>query len=236
MRHFKRLPFSSAPNARDLGGVPLPGGGQTRWGVFYRSAAPTAFTPEDLALCKSQGISHVIDLRAPGGYSPFREAPGIAYHNFPLTGPDQNPQNDEDVPRTYMAMVDKQETFRGIFQTLSAAEGACLYHCFAGKDRTGMVSALLLLLAGAGDADILADYAASYPYVMALNRAEAERRGEAWQPYVESLCWAASRPEFLEHFLWVFREKYGTAGRYLSRIGLTEPEISRLRQKLREDR
>lgn len=230
----KRLPLSATPNARDLGGLPLPGGGATRWGVFYRAAVPDSLTPGDIALCRARNLTHVIDLRAAGQPNPFADVPGIELHRFPLVDVEQVPDDDNSVPQAYMVMAGNYPAMRGIFQVLAEAEGACLYHCFAGKDRTGTVTALLLLLAGVDDVDIIADYAVSYAYILERTQAKADELGLPPTPYLEDLCWMASRPEFMIEFLGLFREKYGTAENYMKEIGLTDSRIQRLRAKLCE--
>lgn len=229
MDYCSRLVLSGTYNTRDLGGIPLPRG-VTHWGIFYRSDAPLRLTQEDLSLCRTRNITDIIDLRTPRettAYpSAFQNHPEFSVHLCPIYGGDQIPEREDDVPKTYLAMAEKHAVMREIFSHLANAKGACLYHCLAGKDRTGVVSALLLLLAGAYDSDILANYSISYSYLLESMR-EIMKQNSAIPP-----CAVTARPEYMEKFLQMFREKYKDVEAYLSQIGLDSFTIERLRHKL----
>ena len=104
---------------------------------------------------------------------------------------------------------------RAIFEAIDRAEGAVLIHCFSGKDRTGMVAALLLDLAGVDGADIVADYQVSLTY---LTGPEAHR--------------IPSNPENMAAYLALLGQ-YGGAAQFLSqRCGLPSDLIARIRSRL----
>ena len=83
----------------------------------------------------------------------------------------------DEVPLSYMEMADGTGQMAGALQAIAEAPQAVLFHCTAGKDRTGVVAALLLWLAGVSEEDILADYIVSGPYLQQMLRAKMHKRG-----------------------------------------------------------
>jgi protein-tyrosine phosphatase len=154
-------------NLRDLGGAQLTGGGTLRPGLLYRSAEPRPGRPEDAGELRRLDVATVIDLRS----EPERQAvPSVAelagarcWH-VPLLGdlpgerPDPGSVDPEFISRYYLSIIDRSAAelamlLRGIADALPA-----LFHCRLGKDRTGVVAALLLGVLGASLNTILADY------------------------------------------------------------------------------
>ena len=169
-------------NFRDLGGLPLAGGGTTRAGVLYRS---DAFYPGDAAPPEAPHWppSVVVDLRSPGetaicGYSwPAR----VRVEQIPLmrraavvTGRRDHGSGAEirrpvRLEALYLAMLQALPGKLASLVSLAAhADGPVLVHCAAGKDRTGVAVAVLLLAAGVEPASVIADYTATAPQVPAL--------------------------------------------------------------------
>ncbi|MFD7022720.1 tyrosine-protein phosphatase [Promicromonospora sukumoe] len=152
------LDWAGCLNARDLGGLPLTGGGTVRERVLVRSESPSYLTDDGVAAAGAYGLSRIIDLRRPEELVewPSRLADGPAYLHLPV----QAPGDPEEGPwvHLYQGMLDRHpELFaRAVGAVADAPEGPVLVHCAAGKDRTGLVVALALTLAGA-DVDALAD-------------------------------------------------------------------------------
>ena len=169
----KRYPVPGLLNCRDLGGYPLPGG-RTRWGVFLRSACPDTLTPEGLAELERMGLALVIDLRSsferrqqPSALAGLASPPVL---ELPLLEQISAPMpHTSDMGEFYIALLHHgQACFRKLFTRIAGAEGPVLFHCTAGKDRTGVVAALLLDLAGVGRQDIIADYEISHTLIAPL--------------------------------------------------------------------
>jgi protein-tyrosine phosphatase len=132
--------------------------------------------------------------------------------------------------RYLMMLEHRQAAFGEIFKTLAHSDGTVVFHCFAGKDRTGLVAAMSLALAGVGVDAIAADYAETDSQMAA--------RYEAWL--------AASPPEKLQEMrddlrcpperiigvLEHLEERWGGAEAYLEAAGLSSAAITRLRSKL----
>lgn len=130
---------------------------------YLRSDAPLAPTEQDIAYLLAHGVTMLIDLRAEDERlrkpCPLASHPAFVYHSMPVTGGGALPDSVEDVPYSYLRMVDRQMT--RILRTIRAAEGGVMFFCAAGKDRTGVVAALLQRQAGMAREDIIADYVRS---------------------------------------------------------------------------
>lgn len=164
-------------NLRDLAGLRMTGGGTIPAAVLYRSDAPY---PGDAvpATVPVWPPATVIDLRSTG------EAPAtycwpaqVGVHHVPLTrqaavvgsaaGPARPlPTSLEVVYRRMLDMVPHRLT--SVLRLAADTDGPVLVHCAAGKDRTGVAVAVLLLVGGAEPADVVTDYTATAPNVTAL--------------------------------------------------------------------
>lgn len=172
----RMLNLSGAYNVRDLGGYPAAGGRRVRWGRLYRAAELGALTKADLDLLDGLGIKTFIDFRRlseikdapdrrPAGLEaavclPIDPGDFTAYARTIGSGP-----GAEVMAELYRIMIrDFQEPFAE-FLALAAepARGPLLFHCAAGKDRTGLAAALLLAALGADRATIFRDYLLSNP-------------------------------------------------------------------------
>ena len=129
---------------------------------LLRSDAPLSPTPADVDFLLSRGITTLIDLRSEAEVQhkpcPLAEDPRFTYHHMPVTGGNAMPASVADVPLSYLHMVD--ERMARILRLIHESEGV-MYFCAAGKDRTGVVSALLQREAGLLREDIIADYVQS---------------------------------------------------------------------------
>lgn len=129
---------------------------------LLRSDAPLSPTHEDVAFLLSRGITTLIDLRSKEEVNrkpcPLARDSRFTYHHMPVTGGNAMPVSPEDVPRSYLRMVDQQ--MEHILRIIRQSEGV-MYFCAAGKDRTGVVSALLQREYGMLPETIAAEYAIS---------------------------------------------------------------------------
>ena len=168
----------SLPNCRELGGMPLQGGKAFRKGVFIRSSSPEKLTPEQILEVKEYGVKCVVDLRAEAELkdfgNPFQNDPDVDFCFVSLFPGDPNNLSDEllDFIRKrhlgdyYVRIC--EDLGKDVIKTmryLLNSKGLTLFHCTHGKDRTGTITALLYLLAGASRENIILNYQASYKYL-----------------------------------------------------------------------
>ncbi len=173
----RKLDWPNNLNARDLGGLPAQNGrAQTRRGVFIRSDSPHRFTPEGIRAALEYGVRVVIDLRLPTELeklpNPLAQVDGIRYlPESLLEQRDLETWEVDDQLRVDWnreAVIHKQKRIAEILQIMAEADGAVMFHCHAGKDRTGIIAAMLLGIAGAPPEVIAQDYALSDVYLAEL--------------------------------------------------------------------
>ncbi|WP_159459716.1 tyrosine-protein phosphatase [Scatolibacter rhodanostii] len=225
----RRIILDNTENTRDLGGYPTDEAKITKYGVFLRSAVPVNLSKADSKMLKQMGINTIIDFRVEDEIervpSYFADKADFIYYSLPIRGSHYMRNGPEAISAAYMKML-QSEAMPKIFKIQAEMSGGCLFHCTAGKDRTGTVAAILLLLAGVSDLDIVADYVMSYPY-LARFLTIFQKEDPNFPAYV-----LRSDPEYMQGFLALFHEEYGTAENYLASIGVTNQEIEKLRAKL----
>ena len=221
--------LSATANTRDLGGFPVSGGGETQRNSVWRSDAPVTYCEADEQRLKALGITTVIDLRTDGeaGEKPCAYAgrPGFTYHHLPITAGSVPPATLEDVPFTYLDIA-RQGEMASALRTIAEAETGVLFCCTAGKDRTGVLAALLLLACGVEPSRIVVDYAASRYY----NRARLEKY-LAEHPETDRRVVLANEIS-MERFLKLLTAQYGGIARYFEQVGLSAADLERIRKRL----
>ncbi|GGL51543.1 tyrosine-protein phosphatase [Sporolactobacillus putidus] len=227
---IRRIPLSSTLNTRDLGGYPAADGKATQFGRIIRSDAPVDLTSDDFVLLKRLGVTAAIDFRSDEEItsvpSAFEHAPDFDYYHCPFAIGNRDPGSKAGVPPLYAKIISDIPIMQQIMRIIAGQEGGVLIHCAAGKDRTGVVSALLLLTAGVCVSDILADYQVTYTYIRLKVREGLRQHPE--RPSYDG----RSDMEYMEKTLDHFFETYGNVTNYLQKIGLNSDEISSLREKL----
>lgn len=166
----------SLGNFRDLGGLPLANGGRTRHGRLYRSPRLTGLSPADIASLEDRAVAAIVDFRgqheaetAPLVLSPLLMQRRVGFAIEPQAGARiriaeaQGPMSHEMahaiMVESYRAYVtDHAPTYARFIRFVAAADGPVIFHCSAGKDRTGFGAALLLASLGVTEEAILADY------------------------------------------------------------------------------
>ena len=189
------LNFEGIHNLRDLGGYATADGRQVQWGKLYRSANFAEATPADLAALSQLGLATFIDLRSTPEKAeepnrlpdplPFEvvEIPILDEGNQALVGEVMERVESGDFdgfdPGQKMQQANRQfasvftPQFRQLFATVVAADGApVLWHCTAGKDRTGFAAAVLLRILGVPRETIMQDYMASLEPALASRKSQ----------------------------------------------------------------
>ncbi|TQM38554.1 tyrosine-protein phosphatase [Pseudonocardia cypriaca] len=234
------LALEGLDNIRDVGGLPLRGGGTTRSGVLLRSASLRYCTPSDVKhLVEEFGLRLVLDLRTRREIelhvSPTALADAgvetVALSFIPEEGREL-PETEEDVdPLTgiYLGYLrDRAENVVTAVRRLAAA-GPTLVHCAAGKDRTGVFVALVLDAVGVERDAVVADYALSGERIEALFRRWTAASG---QPMPADLTPHLPRAEAMAAVLDHLDAEHGGAAGWLLAHGLEEDALARLRERL----
>lgn len=228
--------FPSLLNARDLGGYPTLDGGVTRRRSLLRADDLAQLSPEGLQALLEYGVETVLDLRWPeetaSAPNPVSRLVGVRYVAVSLLA---DTPNEWGALGGYCAkehwncavLERMQPRLREALATIAtAAPGPLLFHCVAGKDRTGIIAALMLALANVIPSAIAADYAASTG-----NLREAYLRRYA-DSDPGAIIEAVRCPEETVYNMLAYLERAGGIHTYLRRIGLGADEIARLRARL----
>jgi protein-tyrosine phosphatase len=232
--------LQGAENVRDLGGLPLRGGGRTRFGQLLRSARLAELTDADVRfLVEDYGVRTVIDLRSPGeverdGPSPLERAGVRTEHLSVLPeGERPIPRADED-PKLFSYrgyLVHRPENMLAAVRLLTEPDGGpALVHCAAGKDRTGVFCALVADAVGVERDAVVHDYAMSNERLLAVLR---QGVGEEYQIDPDEVQLYRCPPEVMSALLREL-DADGAATGWLHRHGLTEEELARLRARFVE--
>ena len=232
------LNFPALLNARDLGGYPTTDGGTTKWRSLIRADDLVQLTPAGIEALTQFGVGTVIDLRWPEearrSPTPISQTlPQVSYQRISLlVGNETDWQGVRlDCPKEMWkcAVLDHTRAeLKQVLQAISAAPPTpVLFHCVAGKDRTGIISALLLTLADVAPEAIAYDYAVSGQNLLA---AYLERYADVDPDVIEE---AVRCPEQGVYNMLDYLAQRGGVSAYLREIGLQEREIEQLRTRLR---
>jgi protein-tyrosine phosphatase len=235
--------LDGAHNFRDLGGLPTGDGGTTRFGVMFRSDALHHLQPTDVERLTELGMRMVIDLRSSvelerTGRGPLEDTP-IGWLHAPLShgGAVLPPALAEgDLGRHYVeSLADRTETLTAIITQLAGAGNLpAVFHCTAGKDRTGMVAALVLSLVGVDDEVIVEDYTLTderMALVMERIRAEGDFP-EPLAPVAASV--ARAEASSMQTFLAALASTHGGAHGWARSAGLGDDVLGALHEVLVE--
>jgi protein-tyrosine phosphatase len=229
-------------NIRDLGGYAACQG-QTRWRQLLRADGLHRLDAAGMATLADEGVRTVIDLRRDHELeshpNPFRNHPDVAYHNvslFEALDPTAMTGGDVLLDLYLAALTTRYGSIAKVLTLIAdAPTGIVLFHCTAGKDRTGLIAALILALAGVETAVIVEDYALTGPMIAPLLEtfiADAIARGsdvEAFRPLL------ACDPQTMAATLAFLIDNHGSVEAYLASIGLDNDTVGRLKARLAEE-
>lgn len=235
------LPLAGTVNFRDLGGYPTEDGARVRWRRLFRADSLNRLTEDDRGQIRHLGIATVVDLRTTAevdeGHFPHDEVP-VAFHHLPFMESVPDPEAFQAMPgllaSTYIDMLDEAGDKVAAAVTVMAdpANQPAIFHCTAGKDRTGVLSAMLLGLLGVPDEVIVEDYALSAHAMGALK----ERLAERYPDFADQILTAgemfSAAPENMERLIGVIRERHGSFEDCAAALGITASTVANLRSSL----
>ncbi|HJO10495.1 MAG TPA: tyrosine-protein phosphatase [Gammaproteobacteria bacterium] len=253
------LPLSGGRNFRDLGGFKTEDGGRVRWGQLFRSATLTYLTDQDYEYLAHLKITTVCDLRdskerrvEPTNWR-AEPSPGFVTWNytakstnhFSNSSPNENVepgQVRERLLQSYPNMWSKHALhFAGVFAELADGNTPLVFHCFSGKDRTGLCAALILTALGVERDQVLRDYALSEHCVdyMAIYTDPDDSNQLAPYPYLAGLpphllaVALRSDPDYLESAFQHLETEYGSVMGYVRKeLGVTQNKLETIRRNL----
>ena len=239
------LGLASDPNLRDVGGYRTTDGQWVRMGAVYRSAALSLSAP-DLATVDGLGITADYDLRTPAeiAATPDDALPGATYTNINILGDSsasisgvttaaQATAAMQEGEREFVTGTVEKQGFAELLTGIANADGPVLYHCSAGKDRTGWASAVLLTLLGVPEQTVMQDYLLSNTYyfdspaVQAMLKAMPAAEAAVYTPFMEV------QASYLQAGFAQVKASYGSMYDYAVKgLGLSPQTIAKLRAKL----
>jgi protein-tyrosine phosphatase len=242
----RHLAWDACYNVRDLGGYPMKDGGETRWRTYLRADNLCRLTPNGEKALVEFGVHTIIDLRNDSELAlephPFAQknghTDGPAYLHLSLVGEDEEDIKAIDeapsLEAGYVVILERfSKQMAGIITAIGdAAEGAVLFHCFGGKDRTGLVAAMLLALAGVPDETIAKDYAITDRYLQPFYDQVFREVGEDHAERERLATMFASRPETMRAVLSYLDREYGGVERYLLASGVRRQSIKKIRSRI----
>ena len=230
---YVRLPLEGTLNTRDLGGYPTKDNKVTKFHIYIRSDRLTDITDKDNENLKNYGITDIIDLRGKTDIqSSFVSDDNInrkyfKFYYIPISNEkyEEYLKNNLDkksfnhgVGYTYLLL--NKIRINEIFDILANSQGGVLYHCTSGKDRTGLISALILGLCNVDIPDIIANYEVSNTNL--LDKAMTD-------DYPENI--RKSYPVYMETFIKNLLNEYGSFEKYILSCNVSKENIEKIRKK-----
>ena len=249
--NLRRLPLDGAPNFRDLGGYPTTDGRHVRWGQVYRSSHLAKLTATDFEYLARLDISAVCDFRrederqsAPtrwhGPNAPEILLPPTPHRDGPTTlerlanGAGASEMTDHMHEVYERMVVAYAPSYRIALRRILDSDRPTLYHCTAGKDRTGVFTALLLLFLGVPRETVFADYLLSNDYVATARQVDAAAAEMKTTPDAVRAVFVADRA-YLEAALQAIDRNFHSLDHYRrTELGLSDQDLARLKSRLLE--
>jgi protein tyrosine/serine phosphatase len=249
LQRSRDLVWDGLLNVRDLGGHPTEDGGETRFGSIVRADSVRQLSDEGWKELVDYGVKTVVDLRADEELEadPPAELPVDVLH-VPFIEQNAWPEIESELEAAVKAAPDVATATRDVYliflehfnrnvaaavrAVANASEGGVVIHCAGGKDRTGLLTAFLLHIAGVGTNEIAQDYALSEERLRTRHEewlAKAQSEEERERVKRMSQTPADSMKGVFEEL----ERRYGSVEEFLRRAGLTDDELARARARLR---
>lgn len=228
-----RLPLDGAYNVRELGGYPTDTGSMTKYHRFLRGDSLSNLSDKDKAFLWDYGVRMIIDLRSEGQIQDSDRSvigiDGITYVQCSLMGQDLTDlskitpeQYNKGLALIYEDILENKKAIEFIFNSMAEQDGCILFHCSAGKDRTGVLAMLLMDLAGVDKYDCAANYEQSHTNMCRKN---GYIEG-AKKDYGKYIYFMFSVPETIITCYDRIIEQYGSIRNFLIECGLTDETIN----------
>ncbi|GJM39449.1 MAG: protein-tyrosine-phosphatase [Acidimicrobiales bacterium] len=250
----RRIELDGPDNFRDIGGYPTADGSWTRWGRVFRSDGLHGLTDTDHGVLERLGITTVFDLRSDGEveHAPDRLPAHVDHVHMPMSSDvaqqrsmlerivdgDLTKFDEDDMAEGYLRMLEGFPDYIARMVTAVAEGETVLFHCTAGKDRTGITAMTMLGLAGVAEPYILDDYEISAQYraqsSQGTTRFADQIREAGYDPDDFHAMWGSPRPA-MRKTLDGLRTKWGDHAAYVRSIGVADDVAGRARVALRRE-
>lgn len=224
------LDWPACRNVRDLGGLAAGSARRVRVGALIRSDNLDRLTGEGIAAIRRAAVTRIVDVRSEWECrsfpSPFAEDP--IWRNAPLADPEAPDAPDASLVEQYATLLDgyPHRIAAAVALIADAPPGGVLVHCHAGKDRTGLIVALALRIAGVRATDIAADYAVigdvDVPTLVGIDAPSGELPPELQAPRAATMLTTLGGLD----------DTYGSVAEYLRIGGCTVEQQGALRRRL----
>ncbi len=238
----RTIDLDGCVNFRDLGGYPTADGRTLRWRLLFRSDALHAVSDADVRRLRDDlAVTDIVDLRSTyelsnEGRGPLEREPIIFHHNPLFDGDpsaaDASHVTEMSLGERYLGMMEHGHAkITNAVRLLARAKGAAVYHCAAGKDRTGVISAIVLSALGVADELIVADYALSGERIDEIIARVMSMKGyqDTLREMPEDTLHA--KPASMETVLAGVADRWGSVAGYLGEGGLSADDLALLRSK-----
>ncbi|PNW29091.1 tyrosine-protein phosphatase [Formosa algae] len=250
----REIDFENTVNFRDIGGIKTVNGKHTKWGMLFRSGELSELTDADLAYMESLNIKTILDLRTDEEIEdkPDMYPAGVKWKHLPIgdlgNKADMNKMMDtirNADPETFdggklmeelsVKFINSKTNFKALFAELLSQDGdrtPLLFHCTAGKDRTGFSSAFILRALGVDKNTIIDEYTLSNYYRYEYNEETVEKAAKFYgldQRILRPMM--SVRPEWLKKGFDEIDKQYGSFDNYLLEIGVDSTAKANLRAK-----
>jgi protein-tyrosine phosphatase len=263
---IRHIALEGTPNFRDIGGYETSDGRFVKWGLIYRSGVLTYLTSSDYAYLRQLNVQVVCDFRTnqeneqapeqwiPGSGASLISLPIGADSNGSATASIQKFADSHPTIEQFKQMMAKTYAtfafqfapeYANVFTQLKQDRLPLTYHCTAGKDRTGVFTALLLRVLGVPQQTVFEDYALTNEYLMSHNdhsvasqkaMAQAQSMMKSFTPEQRKVLMAAD-PEYLKSAFAAIDERYGSFDNFRRQVlALSDADVSALRTRLLAER
>ena len=227
---MKKYKTSVMLNLRDLGGYRTVDEKCTQFGKILRSDCPCNLDEKDKLLLNSLNIDTVIDLRTKERFiqqpSYFMSVKNTKVYNVNFANGNRMPEKEKQIAYNYKLMLEEKDTINSALRAISNTRGSVLIHCAVGKDRTGILSAIILLICGVSLDKVLDDYAVSGDYLKPLMD-EIKRNNPTIPKWI-----GQSKREYLKEAFNLIIEEYQSIDKYFEALGISNEVIANIKQKL----
>jgi protein-tyrosine phosphatase len=246
--YSRKIEIESVINFRDLGGYKNRDGREVAWRRIFRSGDFRNITDSDFDRIEREiGLTSVIDLRTSEeteAQGKWRFADfGIHHYHIPFPGGGGNRKEEQEwfkqctnLGEFYLHLVSREEFSRQIVAALNIiadpVNHPLVFHCAIGKDRTGILSAILLSILGIDDKVIIEDYTLSGPAVARLRKTWSQDPSHGdFVKHMPGYFWEAA-PASMKLFLSTLQKEHGSVVNYIQNMGVQPALINSIRETL----